>query len=186
MTRTKTLSLTLAALLLAALPAEAADLWFHVKVQESAGDHANVTVNFPLPLVEKFLAAIPEEHFRDGNIVIEDAEFDAARLRELWREVQNTPDMTFVTVTTDNETVKVAKDRGYLVARTTERSADGAEVHARIPLAVVEALLSGEGNTLNLQAGLAALAAHGEGELVTVNERDNNVRVWIDSSPEAR
>lgn len=186
MARPKRVHLALAALLLAAIPAQASDLWFHVKVQESAGDHANVTVNLPLNLVEKFMAAIPEEHFRDGNIVIDDAEFDAARLRELWREVQNTPDMTFVTVNTDNETVRVAKDGGYLVARTTERSAHGAEVNARIPLAVVEALLSGEGNTLNLQAALAALAAHGEGELVTVNERDNTVRVWIDSNPEAR
>ena len=186
MTRRTTLTLALAALLLAAIPAQASDLWFHVKVQEAQGDHANVTVNLPLSLVESFLAAVPAEHVRDGNIVIDNAEFDAARLRELWREVQNTPDMTFVTVTTDNETVRVAKDRGYLVADTTERSADGAQVNARIPLAVVEALLSGEGNTLNLQAALAALAAHGEGELVTVNERNNTVRVWIDSSPEAR
>jgi hypothetical protein len=186
MTRTKTLILALAAVLLAALPAQAADLWFHVKVQEAEGEHANVTVNLPLSLVESFLAAVPQEHLRDGNIVIENAEFDAARLRELWREVQDTPDMTFVTVATDDETVKVAKDRGYLVARTTDRSEHGAEVNARIPLTVVEALLSGEGNTLNLQAALAALAAHGEGELVTVNERDNTVRVWIDSNPEAR
>ena len=186
MVRAKRLPLALAALLLAAVPAQASDLWFHVKVQEGEGDHANVTVNLPLSIVERFMAAIPQEHFHDGNIVIDDAEFDAARLRELWREVQNTPDMTFVTVTSDNETVHVAKDNGYLVARTTERSAGGAEIHARLPLSVVEALLSGEGNTLNLQAALAALAAHGEGELVTVNERDSTVRVWIDSDPEAR
>lgn len=178
-----------AALLLAALvclPATAADLWFHVTVQEEGGDNANVTLNLPISIVEKMLPLIPQDEMRDGRIVIDDQEFDAAKLRALWQEVSSSPDMTYVTVKTDNENVKVSKEGGYLIARTTEHSERGAQVHARIPLAVVDALLSGEGNTLNVQAALAALVAEGEGELVTVNDDRNQVRVWIDSRPEAR
>ncbi len=171
---------------LSALPAAAADLWFHVTVHEEGGDNANVTLNLPISIVEKALPLIPQDQMRDGRIVIDDQEFDAVKLRALWQEVSTSPDMTYVTVKTDNENVKVYKERGYLVAQTIERNERGAEVHARIPLAVVDALLSGEGNTLNVQAALAALVAEGEGELVTVNDDRSQVRVWIDAQPEAR
>jgi len=182
----KILALTAAALMLAAMPAAAADLWFHVTVVASDGDNANVTVNLPISMVEKALTMIPEEEMKDGRIVIDDAEFDAAKLRELWQEVKSTPDMNFVTVRTDDETVQVYKQGGYLVAHTTESTEDGAKVDARIPLSVVDALLSTDDNTLDLRAALEALVAHGGGELVTVSERDNQVRVWIDDIPEAR
>jgi hypothetical protein len=184
----RTRVLCAAALLVAAfcLPAAAADLWFHVTVQEEGGDNANVTVNLPISIVEKALPLIPQDQMRDGRIVIDDQEFDAVKLRALWREVSTSPDMTYVTVKTDNENVKVSKEGGYLVARTVASNAGGAQVNARIPLAVVDALLSGEGNTLNVQAALAALVAEGEGELVTVNDDNSQVRVWIDSNPEAR
>lgn len=173
------------AVMVAAVPAAASDMWLHVKVNEAGGDNANVVVNLPLSIVESALPMIPEEQIRDGKIVIDDAEFDAIRLRELWAEVQNSPDMTFVTVQSDDANVRVYKENGYLIARTTEGAADGAQVHARLPLSVVDALLSGEGNELNIRAALDALIAHGEGELVAVADGETTVRVWIDNYPEA-
>lgn len=180
------LTATAMALALAAMPAAAAsELWLHVKI-EGSGDHQErVTVNLPISVVEKAIPLIPEEALREGHLVIENAEFDAARLRELWQEVKDSPDMNFVTVQSDEETVKVYKQGGYLMARTAESTADGAQVNARIPLTVVDALLSGEGNTLNLHAAIQALAAHGEGELVTVTDGTEHIRVWIDEVPEA-
>lgn len=180
------LAATAVALILVAMPAAAAsELWLHVKVQGNEDQHERVTVNLPISVVEKALPLIPEEEWQDGQVVIDNAEFDAARLRELWQEVKDTPDMTFVTVQSDDETVRVYKEGAYLVARTTEASEGGAQVHARIPLTVVDALLSGAGNTLNVHAAIQALAAHGEGELVTVTDGDESVRVWIDNVPEA-
>jgi len=176
---------TLTALLLAALPAAASDLWFHVKVNDHGDENASITVNLPISMVEKALALVDDESMRDGRVVIEDTEFDAAKLRELWQEVKGSPDMTFVTVESDDETIKVYKQGGYLMARTAESTEGGANVNARIPLAVVDALLSTGDNTLNIQAALEALVAHGEGELVTVSEGDSSVRVWIDNNPEA-
>lgn len=175
-----------AALCFAAIPAAAAnDLWFHVTVQESKGNNENVTVNLPISLIETALTMIPAEKMQNGNIVIDSQEFDAAKLRQLWQEVKGAPDMTYVTVQSNDETIKVAKDRGYLIARTTDRGGKGADVNARIPLAVVDALLSGESNTLNLKAAVAALVDEGAGELVTVSDNSSHVRVWIDSNPEA-
>jgi hypothetical protein len=183
--KTKTLLAALAALILAAVPAAASDLWLHVTVRQAKGDHANVTVNLPISVVEKALPLIPQDAMQNGRVVIEDADFDARQLRDVWQEVKNSPDMTFATVKTDNESVKVYKERGYLMARTTEARETGTQVHARIPLSVVDALLSGDANTLNIQAAIQALAAEGEGELVTVQDGSDNVRVWVDSTPEA-
>ena len=41
------------------------------------------------------------------------------------------------------------------------------------------------GHRKKLLRAIEALAAHGEGELVTVTEDDEQVRVWIDASAEA-
>ncbi len=59
-------------------------------------------------------------------------------------------------------------------------------VDVKVPQAVVEALLSGEGDEIDLAAAIRALAARGEGELVTVDNKDAKVRVWVDQLAEAR
>lgn len=172
--------------LFTATQASAADLWFHVKVDEAGGDQESVVINLPIAIVEAALPLIPQESMEQGRIRIDSQEFDAEKLRTLWQQVQGSPDQTYVTVKSNNESIEVAKEQGYLIARTVESRAGGAKVSARIPLAVVDALLSGGDNTLNIQAALAALVAEGEGELVTVSDDKSNVRVWIDSNPEAR
>ena len=50
---------------------------------------------------------------------------------------------------------------------------------------MVDALLSGEGEELNLMAAMEALVDEGEGQLVTVTGENENVRVWVDRIAEA-
>ena len=47
---------------------------------------------------------------------------------------------------------------------------------------VVDALLSGEGDALNIRAAIDQLSTL-RGEMVRVIESDNNIRVWIDENP---
>ena len=105
-------------------------------------------------------------------------------LNELWQEVQNTPDVTFATVDEGDEKVRVWKEGGYLLV-TVEEGAGGENVEVRVPSRVVDALLSGDGNELNLIAAMEALVDAGEGQLVTVTSDDENVRVWVDRIAEA-
>jgi hypothetical protein len=49
---------------------------------------------------------------------------------------------------------------------------------------VVSALLSGNGDEINLEAAFEALARHGQGELLTVRSDDETVRIWIDQQSE--
>lgn len=172
------------ALLVAAGAASAeSDLWLHVRVD---GDGSTkVSVNLPLSLVEKAMPMLPMNHMHHTGIDVDGWEMEIADLRELWQEVKSSPDMTFVTVEEDSETVRVWKENNHLYVKVSE--SDGEDhVSVRIPIAVIDAILDGEGNELNLRAGIEALADLGEGELVTVNEADQRVKVWVDRIAEAR
>ncbi len=159
------------------------DLWLHVKVDESGG--AKVVVNLPIGIVEKAMSMIPAEDWNHGHVMIDGRhDWSVAELRELWNEVSGTPDMTFVTVEDDGEKVRVWKEGDYLKVRAIEDDG-GADVNVQIPSRVVDALLSGEGEELNFRAAIEALAAEGEGELVTVTDDDDRVRVWVDHVAEA-
>lgn len=180
---TRALPLMIIAGLLSTVPARAADLWLHVSVNEQEG--ATVSVNLPIALVDKALAMVPDEHLRDGRLVLDDVEWSVAELRELWREVMDGPDMTFVTVEDRDENVRVWKENGYLMVKVRE-DGDTSTVDVRVPGSVIDALLSGEGDRLDVAAALTALAAQGEGELVTVNDDQDRVRIWVDADAEMR
>lgn len=174
--------LLLAALLAVAGFASASDLWLHVRVEEQGG--ATVKVNLPLTMLEKAIPMIPKEHLEQGEIHLDEWDLDMAELRELWQEIKNSPDMTFVTVEEEDETVKVWKQEGYLLVNVLEQ-AGTKSVDVRLPVSVVDALLSGEESELNVTAAMEALVEHGEGELVTVSEEEEHVRVWVDRIAEA-
>ena len=68
--------------------------------------------------------------------------------------------------------------------------AEGKEAHAqsnvskvevKVPMKVVDALLSAGKDELDIVAALHALSSYGDTELVSVKDYDNTVRVWIDS-----
>jgi hypothetical protein len=54
-------------------------------------------------------------------------------------------------------------------------------VEVKVPLKVVDALLSGKKDELDIAAGLRALSAQGDTELVSVKDNESTVRVWLDS-----
>jgi len=117
----------------------------------------------------------------------------AADLREIWRAVKNGPDATYVTVDEKDGKVRVAKSGSYLLIRSdgtasrhSARGDQASQVDVRIPVAVVEALLSAGGDQLDVGAAIQALARQGNGELVTVNGDDDTVRIWIDAAAESR
>lgn len=177
----RTALLAVAALLVAtfaAVPAQAQDgLWLHVFVEETEG--ATVKVNLPLSFIETAIRMIPEEEMRNGRIKIEDEEITVAELRELWASLEDAGDAALVEVDDHGEKVFVRKRGGYLLVEVQE-AGEAAQVNVRIPERVVEALLSAEGDELDVAAALRALAAEGAGELVTVTDEDNRVRVWVD------
>ncbi len=170
-------------LAVAALPAAASDYWLHVKVEEA--DDTRVMVNLPMSVIDKALPMLPQEHLRRSHIHMEEWDLSLGELRELWREVQDTPDATFVTVEDGDERVRVWKEGGYFKVSVVDGHG-GETVDVKLPARVVDALLSGEGEELNLAAAFEALRDAGAGDLVTISGQNEQVRVWIDQIAEAR
>ncbi len=111
-------SALLSTLALAAPP----DAWLHVKVDNTEGNKEHVRVNVPLTLAEKVLPAIQVHKMHSGKVSIghDNVSIDPKALVEA---VRSTADGVFVTVESDDQNVRVAKERGYLLVKVTPGAA---------------------------------------------------------------
>jgi hypothetical protein len=166
------------------------DKWLHVRVEDGSGeDLERIRVNIPLSLAEAVIPAIDVDNLRNGKVKIEvdgeDCPIKNVDLRKILQALRDTKDGNFVTVEGSKDQVQVAKQNGYLIAKVKEGKSGGARVDAKLPFAVVEALLSGGKDELDLAAGIRALGEHGDGVLVTVDDDESRVRIWVDSRNES-
>ena len=179
--------LLVAAIAVCAASAWAGDLvqWVHVRV-EQPGEAENVKMNVPLSLVEAMIPLIEDEDLKAGKIRLSGREITTEQLRAIHDALDQAPDGEYITVDSPDELVRVAKSGGYLLVNvdreaTEEEKAE--HVEARVPMPVVEALLSTETEELDLLAAVHALAKYGDSQLVSVISDDATVRVWVDGSP---
>ena len=164
-----------------AFAAQNEQLWIHIRVQD--GKDGNVSINLPVSVVEKLAGGIDVDGGGQGEsrLRFNDEDLTVAELREIWNDLRRQPDATFITVDETDSKVRVAKKGGYLIVRAREdRKSQDEEVEMKIPGTVVDALLSGKGERLDVAAAMRALARHGEGELVTVTGTGETVRIWVD------
>jgi len=166
--------------ILAGGAALASERWIHVRVEEWDHDGERVSVNVPLQMIEAMLPMIETDMLRDGKVQLHHHDLDGIDLRQMLAALQDAPDAEFVTVQTNDEEVRVAKESGYLKVLLDDRRGEE-RVRVKVPLAVVDALLGSDPEQLDLAAGLRRLAEF-DGDLVTVESDEGNVRVWIDSS----
>jgi hypothetical protein len=159
--------------------------WLHVRVEESGEKGETVRINLPLSLAEKVLPAIQTKELRGGKVKVSEAKFQDVDIRAILDALRTTPEHEFVTVESAKETVRVAKSGGNLLVRIHEAKGEDKgkteTVEVTVPFAVVDALLSGGTDELDLLAAVRALGTVGDTVLVTVNEKDSKVRIWVDS-----
>jgi hypothetical protein len=180
--------------------------WLHVRVISTDSNGETVKVNVPLELAEKVLPAINKDRLQHGKVKVENLDCNGVDLRALLDAVRNTKDGEFVSVQATDADVNVAKKGEYLLVHVTdksdkhwkyeeklekksEKSTEKSEknrthesrVEVKVPMKVVEALLSGGKDELDLVAALRALGNQGETELVSVKDDENTVRVWLDN-----
>jgi len=181
--RSKLLAVAALTMLLAPVAAFAAEgRWIHIRVDKSGLDGEKVRVNVPLSMIETLLPLIEDEKFSGGKFRFNDHDMDAVKLRAIWKAVRGAEEGEYITVESDDENVRVSRAGAYLHVNVDETKADGDDVHVRIPTMVMDALLSGPGDELDLIAAIRALGDHGDGELVRVDSQDENVRIWVDAS----
>ncbi len=165
-------------LVMIAGPAAASQQWLHVRVTDDGPHGEKVSVNVPLSMIEAFLPMLESEKLRHGHIDWHNGELHGVDFREFLEALQEAPDTNFVTVRSDHEDIRVAKEDGFLVINVD----DGDEhVRVRLPMGVLEAAL-GEDGDLDLVAALRRLADYDGGDLITVESDRESVRIWIDHS----
>jgi hypothetical protein len=158
------------------------DRWLHVRVTNPNSNDESVRVNVPLDLAEKVLPTINKDRLHNGKVKFSDIDCHGVDVHALLDAVRSSADGEFVTVQDKESDVRVAKRNGYLFVNVFEKNhPKKSQVEVKIPMKVVDALLSSGKDELDLVAGLRALSTQGDTELVSVKEEDNNVRVWLDS-----
>jgi hypothetical protein len=159
------------------------DRWLHVRVDNKDSKDETVRVNVPLELAEKVLPTINHNKLQSGKVKIDDVDCHGVDLHALIDAVRSSKDGEFVTVQNKDSDVRIAKQNNYFLVHVIDknRSSKKATVEVKIPMKVVDALLSGGKDELDLVAGLHALSAQGDTELVSVKDEENNVRIWLDS-----
>lgn len=158
------------------------DRWLHVRVSNPSRNEETVRVNVPLELAEKVLPAINKNRLHSGRVKFDDIDCHGVDLRALVDAVRTSKDGEFVTVQSKDSDVRVAKRNGTLFVHVFEKNHPRrSEVEVKVPMKVVDALFSTDKDELDLVAGLRALSAQGDTELVSVKDEENNVRVWLDS-----
>jgi len=170
-----------AAILLMAGPvrAQGATPWIHIQVEEPQTP-SKVHVNLPLSVVQVALEAAPEKVISKGKIQIPDSHHDlsVADMRRMWKELDAAGDAQLVSVEDKDETVHVSRE-GNLFKVRVEGQAKRENVNIELPVAVVDALFSSEGDDLNVAAALKELQSL-RGDIVRVGDEDSTVRIWID------
>jgi hypothetical protein len=158
------------------------DRWLHVRVSNPGTKEETVRVNVPLELAEKVLPTINKDRLHGGRVKIDDIDCHGVDVRAIVDAVRTSKDGEFVTVQDKDSDVRVAKQNGYLFVHVFGKNrAKKSQVEVKVPMRVVDALFSGSKEELDLVAGLHALSAQGDTELVSVRDDENTVRVWLDS-----
>jgi len=164
---------------LAAEQAQGPELWIHVEVTSDNGE--NMSLNLPLAAIEAVIALAPGTIVADGQLQLgSELEVPVAAIRGVWQELRDVGDVEFATLQHEGNDVRIARESETVMV-DVNAGADEA-VRVEVPVPVVDALLSGDGDMLDIRAAVAQLSTM-RGEMLRVVEADSNIRVWIDESP---
>jgi hypothetical protein len=166
-----------------------APAWLHVRVDEH-NKSSKVRVNVPMTVVEAALEAAPEKIVDKGRIKIdlghggheghEGHDLSLADMRKIWQSLKDAGDTEIVSVEDDDQTVKVGRQGDMVQVRVTKPNGKE-EVHVDVPVTLVDAVLSGTGDSVDVKAVIRELRNQ-RGDIVRVNDEDSAVRIWIDES----
>ena len=156
------------------------DRWIHVRVDDAEGAGGHVDIQVPIGMVSSLVPLLKGAHAR-GTIQVDHSRVDVAELRSYWNAVRSAKDGEYVTVRDEDSDVRISKSGGYLRV-TVDGKGDDGRVRMKIPVSLVDAALVG-GDSIDFEAIGKALANVPAGELLTVDDDDSHVRIWIDAQP---
>jgi hypothetical protein len=158
------------------------DRWIHIRVDDNDGGSGRVDIQVPITMLSGLLPML-QHKTAAGAIHVDGKDVDLAELRTYWAVVRDAKDGEYVTVRDDDARVRIAKSAGSLLVNVDESEGRG-RVRMKLPVTLVDAVLAGD-NDLDLIALGKALEKSPSGDLLTVDDEDSHVRIWIDAAPAA-
>ena len=181
--------------------------WIHLDMT----GRTSMNLNLPLAAIEAALAMAPEAIVdSDGQLQLGgQREIPVTAIRAAWSQLRDVGDVEIANIQDGRQSVRIAREGDTIVVDVTgtddgddaggEGDADHGdgddddaeqgrargfvgEVQVRVPVSVVDALLSGAGETLDVRGAIQELSAL-RGEMVQVVHPEGRIRVWIDESP---
>ena len=174
----KTIAFTVLLLLTLSPTLLAQDQWLHLRVSGAEEDGEKFNLNLPLATITALLPSLAEKGLAEGDINIKHGDLSVEDLRSMWNSLRGQGDFQIAEIQENDMHLQVAIEGDSLVARSVEGSAK--EINIQVPAVVVDALLSGEGDQLSLQAAVDALSQLGPTDMVTVSDGEKNIELWID------
>ena len=163
--------------LLLAAPCAASDVWLHVDI-EGQGQEDAIKMSVPLSLVGTLLPTLQAQHLSGAEGALRSQDLSIDYLRRTWNTLRQQNDPLRFELESSRTAVRVFIENEYLHLHSEEGSEE--EIDARIPAPLIDALLSGEGETWNPAAAFEVLREMDHQEIVTVRSRRSNVRIWTE------
>ncbi len=162
--------------------AEETRSWLHVQVESQGDEGERMALNLPLRAIGAVMAMAPEEIITsDGRLTVaEEHGVSVSDIRTMWQEFMVVGDTEFVAIEHDDRTVRIARAGERIEIRV---EGEDENVRVDLPIVVVDALLSGEGDTLNIAAAIDQLGGL-RGDIILVTEEERQIRVWVDETAE--
>jgi hypothetical protein len=157
--------------------------WLHVVVDEGDGAEA-VNLHLPFSALESMWPAVAMSGSISDSMRVGPVDLQGLDLRKAWEQLRTAPDGNFLNMDGSDGQVRVGKSKGAFLVHVDESGGgadDGAKVEVRLPLAVIDALFSGEAGVLDFAAALRALESSDAGDIVRVSDGAESIRIWIDS-----
>jgi len=156
--------------------------WLHIHVNDPVKEET-VRINVPFAMMETLLPMVQENSVHNGKIHFDDKNISKAELKKLWSSIKQEGDTDYMTIEKPGEKVTVSMQGKYFVVQTNENSNKSVDI--KIPASVMDAMLAGDGDELDLVAAVKALKESGTKEIISVKDHQSTVRVWIDSEKQA-
>lgn len=168
------------ALLSAAVEAQEPQSWIHVQIVGTDSAEGNLALNLPLSAVAAVVSMAPQGIVdSEGRLLVaEEHGVSVTYIRQMWRGITDAGDVQLVAMQHEDQTVRVSRAGDQMQVRVDNTENDET-VHIDVPVVVVDALLSGDGDTLNIPAAIEELGQL-RGDVVRVTEAARQIRVWID------
>lgn len=178
--------LAVALMVTAVVRAQAAqtDRYIHVKIDGLDGKTESVSVCLPVNIAAVIVSSVNNNQVSHGRLRLGQTEISGVDVRSILDAVRSSPDGQVITMKSHNKDIQVSKAKGQLIIRSTDdQSEDHHAIEARVPIAVIDTMLSaGGGQEINIGAGLRALATQGDTELITYKDSHQNMHIWLNST----